>query len=517
MITTYFDGQQATFLMAGGVCLILGMFFHLKEREKAAVLLLMTSALLVNLFAAALDPFLNLWDERFHALVAKNLMAHPFKPTLYDDPVVTMAYDRWDRYHIWLHKQPLFLWQIALSFKIFGVSEFSVRIPSAVLGTFLVLAGYRSGKLLVSKRTGFITGILIVTSLYFLELVAGRQEVDHNDVSFVVYISLSIWALIEYNFSGKRGWILLVGLFSGMAILCKWLTGLLVYLGWLVLILQDLKSRYREFLLVFAALLVTVAVALPWQLLTLFRYPAEAAMALEMNSRHFFESVDGHRGDFWYHFRQISVIYGKLSPYLMVPAWVVLYFRLNVKKFYLPLLAMAVVVYLFFSLATTKMPSFTLPVSMLIFIALASVIDTVLDLVRKIKMPEALYSGSVFIVLLTVVILRINIETIQARHTLRKPDNIYTPWLTHNAQVFKSLELPPNAVLFNVKGRHYVEAMFYTGCPAYNFLPDQGQYEEVKNKERRVAVFQPYGTDLPDYLQEDKDVLVLTQEIKGWE
>ena len=61
------------------------------------------------LFSSLLDPFLNLWDERFHALVAKNLMNHPLMPTLYDDPVVSMAYDRWDRATIWLHKQPLFL------------------------------------------------------------------------------------------------------------------------------------------------------------------------------------------------------------------------------------------------------------------------------------------------------------------------------------------------------------------------------------------------------------------------
>jgi len=40
-------------------------------------------ALGVRIFAAMLDPFLNTWDEQFHALVAKNMMANPFKPMLY--------------------------------------------------------------------------------------------------------------------------------------------------------------------------------------------------------------------------------------------------------------------------------------------------------------------------------------------------------------------------------------------------------------------------------------------------
>ncbi len=517
MFNTYFNVTQSSLLMAGGICMATGIFLHVRDKEQPAVLCLLIAALLVNLFAATLDPFLNLWDERFHALVAKNMMAHPLRPTLYDDPAVMMAYDRWDRYTIWLHKQPLFLWQIALSYKIFGVSELSTRIPSAILGAVVVFAGYRCGKLMAGHRTGFITSLLMTTSLYFFELIAGRQEVDHNDVSFVVYVSLSIWALIEYNHSRRRGWIMLIGLFSGMAILCKWLAGLLVYLGWSVLILQEVKSRYREFLLMLMALLVTAVVVLPWQVLTLVWYPAEAKMALEMNSRHFFESIDGHRGDLWFHFRQIKTLYGKLTPYLMIPAWIALYFRMKDRKLYLPVLTMVIMVYLFFSLATTKMPSFTLPASLLVFIALASLLDTLLDLLNRIKMPVSLFKGLIFIALLAIVVVRFNVRTIINKHAPGIKDNIYTQWLTHNREVFLDLELPPGAVLFNVKGRHYIEAMFYTGCPAYNFIPDREQYEEMKNKGRTVTVFQPPGTDLPDYLQEDKDVLILTQEIKGWE
>ena len=517
MFNIYFDSTQSSLLIAGGICMATGIFLHVRDKEQAAVLSLLIATLLVNFFAASLDPFLNLWDERFHALVAKNMMAHPLRPTLYDDPVVTMAYDRWDRYIIWLHKQPLFLWQIALSYEIFGVSELSTRIPSALLGAVFVLAGYRCGKLLAGHRTGFITALLMTTSLYFLELIAGRQEVDHNDLSFIAYVSLSIWALIEYNHSRRRGWILLIGLFSGMAILCKWLAGLLIYLGWSVLILQELKSRYREFLPMLMALLVTAVIALPWQVLTLIWYPTEAKMALDMNSRHFFESIDGHRGDLWFQFRQIKILYGKWIPYLMIPAWIALYFRMKDRKLYLPVLTMVIMVYLFFSLATTKMPSFTLPASLLVFIALASLIDTLLDLLHKIKMPVSLFRGLLFIALLAIVIMRFNVRTMIDRHASRINDNIYTQWLMHNREVFLDIELPPGAVLFNVKGRHYVEAMFYTGCPAYNFLPAEEQYRDLKQKGRTIAVFRPSGTDLPDYLKDDKEVLILTQELKGWE
>ncbi|MBP6977280.1 MAG: glycosyltransferase family 39 protein [Bacteroidales bacterium] len=512
-----FNTLQLLLLMSGGICLIISMFFHIKEREKVAVLLLVIAALFVNLFSATLDPFLNLWDERFHALVAKNLMNHPFRPTLYDDPVVDMAYDRWDRYNIWLHKQPLFLWQIALSFKIFGVSEFTLRIPSVILGAFLVLAGYRSGRLLVSKRAGFITGLLIMTCPYWMELIAGRQEVDHNDVSFVTYVSLSIWALMEYHSSRRKGWIWLIGLFSGMAVLCKWLTGLLVYLGWMILILQEWKSGYRQWILLLQALLVTVIVALPWQVFALIQFPEEARTALGMNSRHFFESIDGHRGDFGYHFRQIGTIYGRLTPYLMVPAWVVLFFRSGNRKLCIAILIMVIAVYLFFSFATTKMPSFTLITGMLVFIVLAGLIDLCLDLLKKINMPVILYQCFILAAFLVIIVWRFDLQTIRDKHTLRKQDNIYTQWLTHNRQVFESLELPPGTVLFNVKGRHYIEAMFHTGFPAYNFVPSEEQYRDMMRKGRKAAIFLPPGCALPEYMAADTNTLVISDQLKGWD
>ena len=107
MFKTYFNDNQLVFLFSGLLSFLLSLFFYLKDKEKFSVLFLLLTALSVYCFAALLDPFLNIYDERFHALVAKNLMHHPLKPTLYDDPVVNMPYDRWDRYHIWLHKQLL--------------------------------------------------------------------------------------------------------------------------------------------------------------------------------------------------------------------------------------------------------------------------------------------------------------------------------------------------------------------------------------------------------------------------
>lgn len=514
--TTYFDNTQVALLLLAGFFFIISLFFQTTNRGNLSIVFLGLTATCIFSFSALLDPFLNIWDERFHALVAKNMMNHPLMPTLYDDPVVNMAYDRWDRNHIWLHKQPLFLWQIALSFKIFGVSEFALRLPNIMLGTILVLVAYRSGKLLINQRVGYISGILIISTIYILELIAGRQAVDHNDFTFLVYISLSMWSFIEYRYTKKKTWIYLVGLFSGMAILCKWLVGLLVYFGWFIFRVLQRKIRLSENKDFLLSLLVALIIATPWQILTFIWYPTEAAIAYNYNALHFTVPLDGHDGDFWYHFNMVNTIYGAIASLLIIPSFYAMFKRCNDRKLFFSLLGMALVTFFFFSLAGTKMPSFTTVVAMIVLIAFASLFDSLLDYLEKnikIKWVNTLiFCSSVLII----VLLRFDVEHLQEKHTLWKENNHYTRWLTHNRGVFKSLDLPGNTVLFNVKGRHYIEGMFYTGLPAYNFIPTLEQYQDMKAKGRKIGIFKTLNIAIPDYLKNDSTVIIINKELKGY-
>ena len=516
MFKTYFSNQQLVLLTGGIIFFFISLIFNLKDREKRSILFLLLSALLLFCFAALLDPFLNVYDERFHALVAKNLMDHPLKPTLYDDPVVMMAYDRWDRFYIWLHKQPLFLWQIALSFKLFGISEFALRLPSVILGTVLVLIGYRTGKLLVNHRTGFITATLIISSYYIFELIAGRNMVDHNDVSFLVYISLSIWAFVEYHHSRNKTWIYLIGLFSGLAILCKWLVGLLVYSGWFVMKMQEKKYKPKDLKDILQSLVVTAIVVIPWQVLTLLQYPTETHMAHAYNVQHLFHPIEGHRGTIWYHFEQFDVLYGNLASYLIIPAFIILYKRMADKKLFISIISMVCITYLFFTLVPTKMPSFPVIAAMLIYIPLAALLDYGLDFIKKMTASSWISIVLAGIVISALFYTRFDIERIQTQHTLWKKDNSYTRMLMHNKEVFQSLRLPDQTVIFNVKGQHYVEAMFYTGFPAYRDIPAYEQYVDVKNKGRRIAIFKPVNGDLPDFLKSDTSVIIIDKELQGY-
>src|ERR1044072_8462509 len=87
-----------------------------KGREATAIALLMFCGLALRIYTSC-DLFLHEWDERYHALVAKNMLKHFFIPTLYDRPLLPADYHNWTLAHVWLHKQPLSLWLMTGSIK----------------------------------------------------------------------------------------------------------------------------------------------------------------------------------------------------------------------------------------------------------------------------------------------------------------------------------------------------------------------------------------------------------------
>ena len=104
-------------LLLGSLLSFILSFAFLAKNNSLSSLFLFVSGILVYSYGALLDDFLNVWDERYHALVAKNMIDHPFTPMLYADPVLDQEYSGWFKGHVWLHKQPLFMWQMALSMK----------------------------------------------------------------------------------------------------------------------------------------------------------------------------------------------------------------------------------------------------------------------------------------------------------------------------------------------------------------------------------------------------------------
>jgi hypothetical protein len=186
------------------------------------------------------------------------------------------------------------------------------------------------------------------------------------------------------------------------------------------------------------------------------------------------------------------------------------------KKLSNSLFLMVLIVYLFFSVVATKMTAFPTVVSSLIFISLATLFIQTFEYIKKFVSSETIRNSLFVIFIICIVGFRFKVENLQKTHTTWK-NNPYTLIHSHNKEVFKSLKLPVNSVLFNVPGRHYIEAMFYTDYTAYNFIPDSIQYQELMKKKRHIAIFTNGNLLLPDYLKNDSSITMINRTIQGIE
>ena len=133
MNLNFYTYDQIIPLIISALFIILSLITYHIDKKRIGLILLFIGSIGLGYFIANLDHFLIIWDEQYHALVAKNMMNNPFKPTLYSIPLLEYDYKNWTGNHIWVHKQPLFLWQMALSLKIVGINEMAIRIPSIII------------------------------------------------------------------------------------------------------------------------------------------------------------------------------------------------------------------------------------------------------------------------------------------------------------------------------------------------------------------------------------------------
>lgn len=481
--------------------ILLSLIFLHRKQTNTAVFFLFAGAFILRLFAAYLDPFLHNWDERFHALVARNMMADPFTPMLKPGLFIPYNYKAWCCNEVWLHKQPLFLWQMALSMKIFGVSEFSLRYPSVLMGALMVPILYRISYITTKNRlVSYGAALFMCVSGYQLQLVSGYKGMEHNDVAFGFYILASIWAYAEYTNKRTIKWALLIGLFAGLAILNKWMTGLLVFSGWGINILFNTKNKdiRKEVIHLFTALGVCAIVFLPWQIYILLRFPAEATYEYSLNSRHIFEVVEGHSGHNEYYLNKFPEYFGRYAWMAVFAGALIIAFRSGfTRQLRIALLTYISVVYVFFSLiVATKLESFfyiVVPIGF-IFTSVA-----VWQFSRLIK-----FGTAVNYVLLAVCSFSIlDTHSLQGHHN---PDDQYRQNKIYNTYIYKNLHrLVPRdiRIILNLSDFNDIDLMFYQKkYIAFQYCLNEEDFKLIEDRDERVGIITSNGAGVPAYALE---------------
>lgn len=168
-------------------------------------------------------------------------------------------------YELRFDKPIFFYWLIALSYLLFGVTEFAARFPSALLATGLVFLTYYFGKTTISRSFGLMSSIVLASSLEFI----GMARMSITDMTLAVFICASIYAGLLATFkegASKRYWWYFAYLFSGIAVLTKGPVGLVlpgIVLGTYLILTGKLKESLNPKFII-PGLLIFIFSVTPW-------------------------------------------------------------------------------------------------------------------------------------------------------------------------------------------------------------------------------------------------------------
>ena len=468
--------------------------FQQKERYGKAIALMIVSALCLYFYVSG-DFFLHHWDERYHALVAKNLINHPLVPTLYDNPVLPYDFRDWQANHIWLHNHPLALWGIAGSIWLFGVNELAVRIPSVVLVSIAIYLVFSVGSYLFNRKTGYLAAFLFSINGLLLSLVGGRKATDHVDIFFTFFILLAVYLSIKYCKKGKFIYSVLIGITIGLAILAKWLPALIVLPIWLLLAWDSGNFSLRTIAVHFVVILMTLtAVFLPWQLYIFSAFPQEAAWESNYNFYHLIEGLEGHSGSIFFYLNRIRINYGEFI-YLPLAWFVWRYLTDPGNKKQLAVLVWFLVPFIFFSLASTKMQAYLFITAPALFFMTAEFFYALVRLKDRYRFKWIINLVLALIIILPV---RYGVE----RLTVFELKDRNPQWVKDLKNLKK--ENPENGVLFNYN--RPIEAMFYTDLTVYPSIPGADTISTLQEQGYTIIIND--DGQIPNHLKDEEIVRV---------
>ncbi len=386
----------------------------------------------------------------------------------------------------------------------------------------MTLLIFRMASLTIHPRAGFIAAFFHTLCFFQIEQTSGVIGMDHNDIAFCFYITVSIWAFLEFLVKQKWQWVLMMGLSAGLAVLNKWLPGMIVYGGWCMWLLFDPlarsegKKRWLAFLISgFVACLVFI----PWQLYIMDRWPNLSAYVYYFNRLHIFMPLEGHAGDDWFHFRMYGTQYGYWSAaFLLVGAIALMRRRrhpAHVYAVFFPILA----TYIFWTVVQTKSFAYVFYISPLIWLCVGGGIHTVWQYVET-RFPSVKPVKVVFYcILLYLGWITISFSALRRSHARGSSQFIasYREEKIHDTQIYAQIDsLVPDAdIVFNCKSMRYVDAMFYTDKDVYHWWPDSVTIQDLKANGIRIAALAGFGDQqLPGYILQDKDIQIIPLEQK---
>ena len=144
---------------------------------------------------------------------------------------------------LWNTKPPLFIWITVIFFKLFGVSELTLRLPSAIAASTVVLLIYFFSKLILRDRwAGLLGSLIIISSMGFSDIHIGRS--GDYDALLTLWVFLGSIFTFYYIELKRNKDLYLSAIFWCLAVLTKGVAGLFMIPGILLYII--VKGKLKE-------------------------------------------------------------------------------------------------------------------------------------------------------------------------------------------------------------------------------------------------------------------------------
>lgn len=230
-------------------------------------------------------------------------------------------------------KPVMLYWLQRFSFAAFGVSEWSARLPSAILTCCAVLLLYELARRMFDRTTGLLAGVVLASAVEVC-LLAHAATPDATLLVFTVLTFYAFWRghetpaqpeIANASEGGAgRSWWKWTAAACALAMLTKGPVG--VALPGLVIFLYFAWNRELSRLLdrrIFTAGLLFLLIAGPWYGLVTAETRGEWARQFfgRENMHRFSTPMDNHSGPFFYHSGALLVLFAPWSAFLLAALW----------------------------------------------------------------------------------------------------------------------------------------------------------------------------------------------------
>ncbi|MGC8578705.1 MAG: ArnT family glycosyltransferase [bacterium] len=171
-----------------------------------------------------------------------------------------------DNYRQYLDKPPVTMWLIAGCYKVFGIKNYAVRLPSLFMAIVAILSVYWLGTMLWNKRAGLLSG-LIMSSTAASRLMIQDPKID---MVLIGFMTLSIALLVKGLSDSRFLWL------GYIAMAIAFLTKGPISIGIPVLAFSSYALFKRDFSLIkrlkpIKGLFLTGVLVLPWYIAVALR------------------------------------------------------------------------------------------------------------------------------------------------------------------------------------------------------------------------------------------------------